>query len=324
MNIKNPPHFLAIDPDHVDQRIDNFLRTYLKTVPKSHIYRLLRKGEIRVNKKRIKPDYRLKLADSIRIPPFWQPETIQKAKPRQEAVLSIERHILFEDSGLIVLNKPKGMPVHGGTAVSFGVIDLIRLARPKEKYLELAHRLDRETSGCLILVKKSSLLKEIHTLFRDGRVVKVYWTLVKGRWPSSLTKIDAPLLKNQLKSGERMVSVSHEGKEALTTFKVIEYFEECTLVEVTLHTGRTHQIRVHAAFAGHPVLGDEKYGDKEFNQMMRKRNCRRMFLHARHLFLELPLSHQVVNISADLDDEWQACLLNLSNGLRLLTDSNEN
>ena len=305
MNIKTPPHFLTIDASHADQRIDNFLRTRLKTVPKSHIYRLLRKGEVRVNKKRVKPDYRLKLEDIIRLPPFWQAETPHKLKPRQEAIASIEKHILFEDKGLIVLNKPPGMPVHGGTGVSFGVIDLIRLARPKEKYLELAHRLDRETSGCLILVKKPGLLKEIHALFREGRVVKVYWTLVKGHWPSSLQKIDVPLLKNQLKSGERIVTVNHEGKQALTTFKVLQYFEDCTLLEVTLHTGRTHQIRVHAAYVGHPVVGDEKYGDKEFNKLVRKRNGRRMFLHARHLFLELPLSQQVVNICADVDASWE-------------------
>lgn len=313
MNIKNPPHFLEIDDCHAGQRIDNFLQTYLKNIPKSHIYRLIRKGEIRINKKRIKPDYRLQLDDSVRIPPFWESETEVKPKPRASAIASIEKHILFEDKGLIVMNKPAGMPVHGGTGVSFGVIDLIRLARPKEKYLELAHRLDRETSGCLILVKKSSLLKEIHALFREGRVAKIYWALVKGHWPASLTRVDVPLLKNQLKSGERIVTVNNEGKEALTAFKVLEYFKDCTLVEVTLHTGRTHQIRVHTTHVGYPILGDEKYGDKAFNKIMREKIGNRMFLHARQVFLELPLSNQVVNISADLDSDWQACLSSLHN-----------
>lgn len=311
MNIKNPPHFLQIDDCHAGQRIDNFLQTYLKNIPKSHIYRLIRKGEIRINKKRIKPEYRLHLADSVRIPPFWEAETRPKSQPKLSAISAIEKAILFEDKGLMVMNKPAGMPVHGGTGVSFGVIDLIRLARPKEKYLELAHRLDRETSGCLILVKKSSLLKEIHALFREGKVAKVYWALVKGHWPSSVSQVDAPLLKNQLQSGERIVRVNAEGKSALTTFKVMQYFKDCTLVEVTLHTGRTHQIRVHTAYVGCPVLGDEKYGDKVFNKIMRAKVGQRMFLHARQVFLELSLSEQVVNISADLDSDWDGCLSSL-------------
>lgn len=312
MKTNHPPRFLSIDAFHTDQRIDNFLRTALKTVPKSHIYRLLRKGEIRVNKKRIKPDYRLKLADVVRLPPVWQAETPHKVKPQKELVLAIENYILFEDKKLMALNKPAGIPVHGGTGVSFGIIDLIRLARPKEKYLELAHRLDRETSGCLVVVKKPSVLKEIHTLFREGKVVKVYWTLVKGHWPAAVKKVDVPLLKNQLKSGERMVTVNPAGKQALTAFKVVQYFENCTLLEVTLHTGRTHQIRVHTAYMRHPIVGDEKYGNNEFNQLMRKKYGKRMFLHARHLFLELPFAEDVVNISADVDSDWQQCLLNLS------------
>lgn len=304
---KSQVHYVTIDFVHENQRIDNFLLTYLKTIPRTHIYRVLRKGEIRVNKGRVKPDYRLRLNDSVRIPPIWQREMEAKPKPRNSAVLSIEQHILFEDKGFLAINKPAGMPVHGGTGVSFGVIDLLRLARPKEKYLELAHRLDRDTSGCLLLVKKPSLLKAVHTLFREGAVVKTYWALVKGSWSSSLKMMDAPLLKNQLQSGERIVRVNPHGKSALTAFTIIEKWADFTLLEITLHTGRTHQIRVHTAYAGHPILGDEKYGDKIFNQLMRQKMGNRMFLHAKQLFLELPLDQGVVNISADLDDSWQAC-----------------
>lgn len=302
---KNTASFLTIDAEQAGQRIDNFLLRYLKNVPKSRVYRLVRKGEVRVNKKRIKVDYRLQAEDIVRIPPFWEEPSEPKPKPPQSAVLSIEKYILFEDNRLIVLNKPSGMPVHGGTGVSFGVIDLMRLARPKEKYLELAHRLDRETSGCLLLIKKPSLLKEAHLLFREGKISKIYWALVKGHWPASKIKIDVPLLKNQLKSGERIVTVNAEGKSALTVFKVIRYFEDCTLLEVTLHTGRTHQIRVHAAYAGHPIVGDEKYGDKNFNTLMRKKTCHQMFLHAKHLFLEFPSSGQVVDVDAEVENDWQ-------------------
>lgn len=308
ISMKTAPHFLTIDENHVNQRIDNFLCTYLKKVPKSHVYRVIRKGEVRVNKKRIKPDYRLALSDVVRIPPYWEAPTAPKIQPRQEAILSFEKYILFEDKKLLILNKPAGIPVHGGTKVSFGIIDLARLARPQEKYLELAHRLDRDTSGCLLLVKKSSVLKEIHALLREGKVLKQYWALVKGRWPSKKTRISVPLLKNQLKSGERIVTVDLAGKEATTTFKVLKYLENCTLLEITLHTGRTHQIRVHSAYAGHPILGDEKYGDKAFNQRMRAEGHSRMFLHAKHLLLELPLSNQVINISAELDSHFESCL----------------
>jgi 23S rRNA pseudouridine955/2504/2580 synthase len=306
--MKTVTHFLTIDENCVDQRIDNFLFTYLKKVPKSHIYRVIRKGEVRVNKKRIKPDYRLALLDMVRIPPYWEAPTQLKIPPRQEAILNFEKYILFEDKKLLIINKPAGMPVHGGTNVSFGVIDLARLARPQEKYLELAHRLDRDTSGCLLLAKKPSVLKEIHSLLREGHVLKQYWALVKGHWPSKQTRIDVPLLKNQLKSGERIVTVDSAGKEALTTFKVLKYLKDCTLLEITLHTGRTHQIRVHTAYAKCPIVGDEKYGDKAFNQKMRAEGHSRMFLHAKHLLLELPLSNQVINITAELDSHFESCL----------------
>jgi 23S rRNA pseudouridine955/2504/2580 synthase len=308
---KNSPYFIEIDSERAGQRIDNFLLNQLKNVPKSRVYRLVRKGEVRVNKKRIKPDYRLESNDIVRIPPFWEVVAPPKLPPRAQDIAEIEAHILFEDKHLIVLNKPAGMPVHGGTGLSFGVINLLRLARPQAKYLELAHRLDRDTSGCLILAKKSSVLKEIHALFREGKVLKVYWALVKGAWPKEQDKIDVPLLKNQLKSGERIVAVSEQGKAALTAFRVLRYFDNCTLLEVTLHTGRTHQIRVHAAYAGHPIVGDEKYGEKEFNKLMRKKTCQRMFLHAKHLFMEFPSGNPPLDVTADVGVDWQHCFSRL-------------
>lgn len=308
--LKTAPYFITVDSEYAGQRLDNFVRNPLKNMPKSHVYRLIRKGEIRVNKKRVKPDYRLKVDDSVRIPPFWEAPVSEKRPPPSDQVLGIEKYILFENKQVMVLNKPSGMPVHGGSGVSFGVIHLLRLARPKEKYLELAHRLDRDTSGCLILAKKPSILKEIHALFREGKVVKVYWALVKGRWPKEKTKVDLPLIKNQLQSGERVVRVSNAGKSALTEFKVLRYLNHCTLLEVTLHTGRTHQIRVHAAYVGYPIVGDEKYGDKAFNKnfykALRKKTCQRMFLHAKHLRLTLPSNHQVVDVDAKVDLDWEA------------------
>lgn len=309
--LKTAPYFLTVDPEYAGQRLDNFLRNQLKNMPKSHVYRLIRKGEIRVNKKRVKPDYRLEPEDTLRIPPLWEAPAPEKRPPPPDQVFAIEKHILFENKQVLILNKPAGMPVHGGSGVAFGAIHLLRLARPKEKYLELAHRLDRDTSGCLVLAKKPSVLKEIHLLFREGAVVKVYWALVKGHWPQKKTKIEAPLVKNQLQSGERMVRVSATGKAALTEFKVLRYIGNCTLLEVRLHTGRTHQIRVHTAYAGHPIVGDEKYGDKAFNKMffkaLRKKTCQRMFLHAKHLSLTLPTSHQLLDVDAAIDLDWETC-----------------
>lgn len=307
---KLPIQFLQVDENQVGQRIDNFLFTRLKGLPKSRLYRVLRKGEVRVNKKRIKPEYRLQLGDVVRIPPLRlsEPSSVNAAIPPANTQQMLTERVLYEDKNLLVINKPAGMAVHGGSGINFGVIEIMRHARPKEKFLELAHRLDRDTSGCLLLVKKSSVLKEVHALLREGEMDKVYLALVKGYWPKDLKVIDAPLKKYELQSGERMVSVDQEGKTAVTEFRVIERFENATLVEAKLQTGRTHQIRVHAAHAGHPIAGDDKYGDKEFNKAMRAQGCKRLFLHAAALGFELISTDQTVNVKAELETDLKKCL----------------
>lgn len=306
---KNPIRLLQIDDLQIGKRIDNFLTTQLKGLPKSRLYRLLRKGEVRVNKKRVKPDYRLQLDDIVRIPPLRlgapAPATLPPSLSSQQI---LAKRILYEDKNILVINKPCGMAVHGGSGISFGVIETLRHARPQEKFLELVHRLDRDTSGCLMLAKKPSVLKELHELLRNGQVEKIYQALVKGCWPKQLHRVDAPLKKYQLQSGERMVSVDPDGKTAATEFRVIQRFTDMTLVEAKLLTGRTHQIRVHATHTGHPIAGDEKYGDKEFNKQLRAHGCKRLFLHATSLHFVLPSSGQEIAVTADLDHDLRKCL----------------
>lgn len=296
----NKPQFITVEADYAGQRIDNFLTTRLKGLPKSRLYRLLRKGEVRVNKKRIKPEYRIQGGDIVRIPPIRLASDDKTAiMPATGTIELLEQRILWEDKGLLILDKPAGMAVHGGSGVSLGVIEVMRKARPKQAFLELAHRLDRDTSGCLILAKKPSILKQLHELLREGQVEKVYIARVKGHWPSQVKRVDVPLQKFQLRSGERMVEVHSEGKSALTEFRVLRYDEETTLLEVTLHTGRTHQIRVHAAHVGCPIVGDTKYGDKDFNQKMRRQGYKRLFLHALRVAFTLPDTDQVITVEAE-------------------------
>ena len=299
--------FLEISADQAGQRIDNVLINKLKGVPRSRIYRIVRKGEVRVNKKRIKPDYRVQEGDVLRIPPIRMAEEKTPMVPSQKAIASLEDNILWEDKQLLIINKPAGLAVHGGSGVSLGAIEILRSSRPKQT-LELAHRLDRDTSGCLIVSKKSSILKQLHELLRNQQIKKVYLALVKGRWPSDLKRIDVPLQKFQMRSGERMVQVSEDGKEALTDFKVLRYYGDSTLLEITLQTGRTHQIRVHALYAGHPIVGDEKYGDKKFNQLMRRKGCKRLFLHAASVGFKLPEAEKAIAVEAKLEDQLQKVL----------------
>jgi len=301
------PQFWPVDDAHVGQRIDNFLLTRLKGLPKSHLYRIIRKGEVRVNKKRIKPDYRLQMGDTVRIPPL-RLSVPSKTTPSLGAQQLLANRILYEDKNLLIINKPAGMAVHGGSGVSFGVIETLRQARPQEKFLELVHRLDRETSGCLLLAKKPSILKELHALLRDKQMEKVYWALVCGYWPKNLHCVDAPLEKFELRSGERMVNVRADGKLAVTEFKIIQRFADTTLVEARPLTGRTHQIRVHALHAGHPIIGDEKYGDKEVNKKFRASGCKRLFLHAVRLSFVLPSTGQKIVVETQLDVELQDCM----------------
>ncbi|MCB1876377.1 MAG: 23S rRNA pseudouridine(955/2504/2580) synthase RluC [Chromatiales bacterium] len=298
-----------IDRDQEGQRIDNFLRTNLKGVPKTHIYRILRTGQVRVNGGRIRPEYRLKAGDRVRIPPVRVAEAGQTPAPSPALLERLRGRVIHEDSSLLILNKPAGLAVHGGSGLDFGAIEALRALRTDEPFLELAHRLDRDTSGCLIIAKKRSALRGIQTLLREGHGVdKRYLALVVGRWPRRRSRVEAPLRKNTLRGGERVVRVEPSGKPSETRFEVVETFSGATLVAARPITGRTHQIRVHAVHVGHPIAGDDKYGDAAFNRSMADVGLRRLFLHAESLRFRLPGAEQEIQVSAPLDDELEAVL----------------
>tara|TARA_Y100001949_G_scaffold161442_1_gene153718 strand:+ start:11791 stop:12708 length:918 start_codon:yes stop_codon:yes gene_type:complete len=299
---------LEVSPELAGQRIDNFLRTQLKGVPKTLIYRILRKGEVRVNKGRIKPEYKLQAGDVVRVPPLRLPERDEPVPLAQGLLERLEAAIVFEDKALIVLNKPAGIAVHGGSGLSFGVIEALRQLRPDAKELELVHRLDRDTSGLLMIAKKRSMLRHLHLQLRGDGVDKRYMALVRGRWDTSKKQVNAPLLKNTLRSGERMVEVTDEGKDALTLFRVLRRFGDfATLVEAKPVTGRTHQIRVHARHAGHSIAGDSKYGDEEFSAVIRDLGGKRLFLHAYALKVPLPDGGEL-SLEAPVDEIWTRTL----------------
>lgn len=274
---------LSIAADDSGQRIDNFLARELRGVPRSRIYRLLRKGEVRVNGGRVKANYRLREGDELRLPPVSvQPDAV--ARPSRSVTDLLLANILYEDDRFLVVNKPSGIAVHGGSGISHGVVEALRAARPDLRVLELAHRLDRETSGCLILVKKRSALRELHARFREGSVEKVYLTLLAGDWQMGAMTVDLPLTVHRRKNGERHVQVdTAAGKPSRTRFSVQTSYGDCTLMKAEPETGRTHQIRVHAAACGHPVLGDERYGDAAMNARFARRGLERLFLHAQSI-----------------------------------------
>lgn len=274
---------VTVPDDVAGQRIDNFLLTKLKGAPRTLVYRILRTGEVRVNKGRVGPDYRLQVGDVVRLPPLRLSESAPQALPGVGVAKELGSRIVFEADGLLVLNKPAGLAVHGGSGVAWGVIEALRILRPGAPFLELVHRLDRDTSGLLMVAEKRSVLRELHGQLREGRVQKVYVALLAGRLKGAVHRVEAPLKKNTLASGERIVRVSREGKEAQTEFRVIDRIGDTTLVEARPLTGRTHQIRVHAQYLGHPLLGDEKYGSDELNKGMRAHGLTRLFLHARDL-----------------------------------------
>jgi len=299
---------LEVSPEFAGQRIDNFLRNQLKGVPKTLIYRILRKGEVRVNKGRIKPEYKLQAGDLVRVPPLRLAERDEPAPLAQGLLERLEAAIVYEDKALIVLNKPAGIAVHGGSGLSYGVIEALRQLRPDAKELELVHRLDRDTSGLLMVAKKRSMLRHLHQELRGDGVDKRYMALVRGRWETGKKQVNAPLLKNTLRSGERMVEVTDEGKEALTLFRVLRRFGDfATLVEVRPVTGRTHQIRVHARHAGHAIAGDSKYGDEDFSREIRELGGKRLFLHAYGLKVPLPDGGEL-NLEAPVDEVWSQTL----------------
>lgn len=292
---------VIVNEKNIGQRIDNFLFTHLKGVPKSRIYRALRKGEVRVNKKRVDADYRLEKDDLIRIPPLRVSE-----RPKNRAPIwtlqRMEESLIYEDEQMLIINKPSGIAVHGGSGVDFGVIETWRELRPQLKMLELAHRIDRDTSGCLMIAKKRATLLALQDLQRAQGIEKVYLALVRGYWPGKKL-VDLPLEKNILQSGERMVRVSDRGKESQSIFEPLQHYVGATLVKVTLLTGRTHQIRVHATHSGHPLAGDEKYGDKTFNKKIRDLGLKRMFLHAASLQFKLPTSESSIALCSTLDSD---------------------
>lgn len=295
---------LEVPPELAGQRIDNYLRNQLKGVPKTLIYRILRKGEVRVNKGRIKPEYKLQAGDLVRVPPLRLAERDEPAPLAQGLLERLEAAIVYEDKALIVLSKPAGIAVHGGSGLNYGVIEAFRQLRPDAKELELVHRLDRDTSGLLMIAKKRSMLRHLHQELRGDGVDKRYMALVRGRWETGKKQVNAPLLKNTLRSGERMVEVTDEGKEALTLFKVLRRFGDfATLVEARPITGRTHQIRVHARHAGHAIAGDNKYGDEEFSREIRELGGKRLFLHAYALKVPLPDGGEL-SLEAPVDEVW--------------------
>jgi len=304
--------YLSIGPEEVGQRLDNYLIRHCKGVPKSHLYRILRSGEVRINKKRVAADYRVQEGDLLRLPPMRLASREEDRNPAA-AKGEIAAHlptlpILYEDAALLVIDKPAGLAVHGGSGVSFGIIEILRRQRPDAKFLELAHRLDRETSGVLLIGKKRSALTRLHDMFRaaDGKTDKRYLILVQGRWLEPIRQVKLPLYKYLTEEGERRVRVDAEtGKHSHTVFRLLARWSRFSLLEGQLKTGRTHQLRVHLAHLGYPILGDDKYGDFALNKALRKEGLKRMALHAASLECPHPTEPERLVLTAPLPDALQ-------------------
>ena len=295
-----------VDAEAAGQRVDNYLTKRLKGVPKSHIYRILRSGEVRINSRRIGPDYRVQAGDRLRLPPIRTAKPA--AVPRQPTAPHLKAEIIYEDEVLLVINKPSGVAVHGGSGISRGVVELLRLERPEGRFLELVHRLDRETSGVLLLAKRRSALIALHRQLREGAVQKLYYVLVKGRWRDDKRSVKLPLHKYVLASGERRVAVKDDGAPAHTVFRLERNWKGYSLLEAELKTGRTHQIRVHLAHVGFPVAGDDKYGDFALNKQLARQGLKHMFLHARKVVIAHPQSGATLALEAPLPGELQSFL----------------
>ncbi len=304
---KSAARIAEVGLDQADRRLDNFLATLLEGAPRAYVYRVIRSGEVRVNGRRASPGQRLAVGDKVRIPPFAVAET-PPARIGTQVLARVEQAILHEDERLIVLNKPSGIAVHGGSGLDFGLIDVIRALRPDSGRIDLVHRLDRETSGCLLFARDASSLRELHRQLRDGEMNKAYVALVAGRLPQRPLACDAPLAMGLDQHGERRAVVSDEGVAAHTLFRVRTRYHGATLAAVTLGTGRTHQIRAHAAHLGHPVAGDERYGDPAFNKSLRPCGLRRLFLHAERLRFRLDRAYE---FSAPLPEELAGVLAQL-------------
>jgi 23S rRNA pseudouridine955/2504/2580 synthase len=293
------------DAEH-NQRLDNFLCGQLGGIPKTRVYRSIRKGEVRVNKKRKKPDYKLQSGDQVRIPPMRiDPAGNNRRSASPKLVASIEQSVLYETDDILVINKPAGIAVHRGSGVDFGVIDILRQLKP-DSGLELVHRLDRDTSGCLLLAKHRPALLAMQACLQEKSLTKRYCAVVQGAWPQHVRQMDYPLKKIHLSNGERRMRVDPSGKPALTRVRILRAGDRFSSIQLDLVTGRTHQIRVHCQAEGHPIAGDDKYGDDEFNRMMRRRGVKRLMLHA--ACLEFPASDytQELVINAALPDEFEA------------------
>ncbi len=302
-----------IDEDADHQRIDNFLLNRLKGVPKSHIYRILRSGEVRVNSGRVDATYRLKIGDRVRIPPVEvAPAKARPLNAPKWGAAPIAQAILYEDEGLLALNKPAGVAVHGGSGISLGVIEQLRAERPKARFLELAHRLDRDTSGILLVAKKRSMLVALHDMMRAGVMDKRYFALARGQFKEEKKVVKESLHKFLTESGERRVMVREDGKASQTIFRRKQRFEEATLLEAQLMTGRTHQIRVHLAHLGCPIAGDDKYGDFAWNKVLARQGLKRMFLHAASLRFIHPVQEAPLELEAALPQELSQFLERLT------------
>ncbi len=316
MNEDKPKvQFVDIDDDFAGQRIDNFLLARLKNVPKSMIYRIVRKGEVRVNKKRIKPEYKLQEGDIVRIPPVNVPEpTVANVPSTKLAKVSeLENCIIYEDEHLLILNKPSGTAVHGGSGLKFGAIEALRALRPEARFLELVHRIDRDTSGILLIAKKRSALRRLQEQFRNKTVQKYYFALVMGQWKSTCKIVNAPLLKNEVSS---IVRVNPNGKPSETRFKILEKFEQATLIQASPITGRTHQIRVHTQYSGHPIAWDDRYGDRRFDAYTGQFGLDRLFLHAANIKFMHPATEELMDISAPMEAKIEKVLKGLRSNKR--------
>ena len=307
MPIHDAPRLITVDEFSIGQRLDNYLVKQLKGVPKSHIYRIIRKGEVRVNKGRKKADYRLISEDIIRIPPIRTSTTVA-VKPSDNLLETLNNSILFEDKGLLIINKPHGMAVHGGSGVTIGIIEALK-SQYKEP-IELVHRLDRATSGCLILAKKRSVLKALHEQLFNHQLEKRYIALVKNSWSKKRHTVDAPIYQNSRNS-----VIDSKGKESLSHFHPLKNFQiddfSASLVDIVIETGRTHQIRVHAKYAEHPLAQDNKYGDPNFDKLMKKKGLNRLFLHAKAITFTNPMTNEIQKISAPLPDDLEKFLAKL-------------
>lgn len=305
--IRTKVQFVDIDDDMAGQRIDNFLRNQLKNIPKSVVYRIVRKGEVRVNKKRVKAEYKLQPGDIVRIPPVTVEEKQEEAplSTKLNRVAELESQIIYEDDHLLILNKPSGIAVHGGSGLKFGAIEALRALRPQARFLELVHRIDRDTSGILLVAKKRSALRHLQAQFREKTVQKYYFALVMGQWKPSCRKVNAPLLKNEVNS---IVRVNPNGKASETRFKVLESFAHATLVQASPITGRTHQIRVHTQYTGHPIAWDDRYGDRRFDAYTAKAGLDRLFLHAANIIFVHPASGETMEINAEMEPKLQRVL----------------